>query len=275
MKEDALKWNERHSEGFMPKNPSDFLTQNTALIQAFLTFLSSHLETTPFSESSTTFPSHHPKSSPLDSEILRSTSESSPKSSSKLNLKRDRTPRPKALDLACGNGRNSRFLASLGFALESVDISHIALQSLHNTPHITPILADLDTYKLPHSCYHLFLQSFFLDRRLFEDIVNSLKAPALLLIETFVALSDTPSGLKNEKSDRILNEHELSATFSPNRGFHSIFSNIYHLERHNGTSEYVEQFIALFAPLDSEKSQIFENLAKTLRNLAAQRALKP
>jgi SAM-dependent methyltransferase len=40
----------------------------------------------------------------------------------------DRIPRGRALDLACGAGRNALFLASCGFEVDAVDISRTALE---------------------------------------------------------------------------------------------------------------------------------------------------
>jgi len=39
----------------------------------------------------------------------------------------DRIPRGRALDLACGSGRNALFLAANGFEVDAVDISDVAL----------------------------------------------------------------------------------------------------------------------------------------------------
>jgi tellurite methyltransferase len=40
----------------------------------------------------------------------------------------DRLPRGRALDVACGAGRNALFLASKGYAVDAVDISAVALE---------------------------------------------------------------------------------------------------------------------------------------------------
>lgn len=40
----------------------------------------------------------------------------------------DRLPRGRALDLACGLGRNARFLAENGWQVDAVDVSDVALR---------------------------------------------------------------------------------------------------------------------------------------------------
>ena len=42
----------------------------------------------------------------------------------------------KALDVACGMGRHSKYLASQGFEVDALDISSVAIESLQNIPHI-------------------------------------------------------------------------------------------------------------------------------------------
>ena len=37
----------------------------------------------------------------------------------------EKQPKGKALDIACGNGRNARFLANLGFEVDALDISDV------------------------------------------------------------------------------------------------------------------------------------------------------
>ena len=44
----------------------------------------------------------------------------------------DKLPRGRALDVACGAGRNSLFLAEHGYAVEGIDISSVALERARN-----------------------------------------------------------------------------------------------------------------------------------------------
>jgi len=51
-----------------------------------------------------------------------------------------------ALDVACGSGRNTNFLAQKGFEVDAVDISNVALDKIPKRPTINKIEADLDKY---------------------------------------------------------------------------------------------------------------------------------
>ncbi|MDE5602437.1 MAG: methyltransferase domain-containing protein, partial [Helicobacter sp.] len=67
----------------------------------------------------------------------------------------------KALDIACGMGRNSLFMRDNGFVVDSVDISPFAISHLQNISNINPICADLDTFIFPRESYDLICNSFF------------------------------------------------------------------------------------------------------------------
>ena len=41
---------------------------------------------------------------------------------------------PRALDVACGDGRNARLLAELGFAVDAIDVSDVAVAALREPP---------------------------------------------------------------------------------------------------------------------------------------------
>ena len=53
-----------------------------------------------------------------------------------------------AIDLACGTGRNTHFLAEKGFDVDAVDISDYALELIKNSPTINKIETDLDKYNI-------------------------------------------------------------------------------------------------------------------------------
>ncbi len=92
-------------------------------------------------------------------------------------------PRGRALDLACGLGQNAIFLAGLGFAVDAVDISPVALARIDH-PGIHTICADLDTYPIERACYSLIIVTFFLDRRLFPAIMGGLAPGGMLIYQT-------------------------------------------------------------------------------------------
>lgn len=119
----------------------------------------------------------------------------------------------RALDLACGMGRNSRFMRDCGFFVESVDISSYAINALQDEYGINAQCVDLDTFKIPACRYDLICNSYFLERRLFPYIIKGLKKGGILIFETF-GLSDVE--LHNafaSDSAHLLHKNELLRAF--------------------------------------------------------------
>ena len=95
--------------------------------------------------------------------------------------------RGKALDLACGNGRNGLFLAEKGFRVDAVDISTVATDRLAGRhPNLNVICADLDNWTIPPGRYALIVNVRFLDRRLFPMIRAGLEPGGVLVFESFI-----------------------------------------------------------------------------------------
>ncbi|MGW8193818.1 MAG: class I SAM-dependent methyltransferase [Desulforhopalus sp.] len=93
----------------------------------------------------------------------------------------------KALDIACGNGRNSLFLANQGFLVDAVDISTVATDQLADAhPYIHVICRDLDDWTIPRSVYELIVNIRFVDRRLFPMIKDGLRPGGVLIYESFI-----------------------------------------------------------------------------------------
>lgn len=117
-----------------------------------------------------------------------------------------------ALDLACGMGRHSKYLASLGFNVDALDISSVAIDHLQNIPNINAKEVDFDTYTLPKKKYDLIVCTYFLERRLFPQMIDALKPDGIILLETF--LHDTKNERIASNPAFLLNEGELEATFN-------------------------------------------------------------
>ncbi len=116
-----------------------------------------------------------------------------------------------ALDIACGNGRHSKYLVSLGFEVDALDISSVAIEQLQDTPHINATEVDFDTYTLEKNKYDLIVCTYFLERKLFPQMIEALKPNGIILMETF---------LHDEGNERVpsnpafrLNEGELKTYF--------------------------------------------------------------
>ena len=98
-----------------------------------------------------------------------------------------------ALDIACGNGRHSKYLASIGFKVDALDISSVAIEQLKGEPNIEAIEAievDFDSYALEKNKYDLIVCTYFLERKLFPQMLEALKPEGIILMETFVAHED-------------------------------------------------------------------------------------
>lgn len=97
----------------------------------------------------------------------------------------------KALDIACGTGRNTHFLADNGFEVDAVDFSDYALSKIRDADNIHKIDTDLDTYVFNENDYDLILKVNYLDRKMFPRIIKALKKDGIFIYETFVK---TPIG---------------------------------------------------------------------------------
>jgi tellurite methyltransferase len=96
----------------------------------------------------------------------------------------------RALDLACGLGRNALFLAGLGYALTAVDVSDEALQRLSDEARrrrlaVETLWADLDEFRPPRAGFDLVVDTYFLDRRLWPSMEAALRPGGLIFVETF------------------------------------------------------------------------------------------
>ncbi|WP_394231323.1 class I SAM-dependent methyltransferase [Niallia oryzisoli] len=98
-----------------------------------------------------------------------------------------------ALDLACGLGGNSMFLANLGYQVKAVDISDVAieylqLQSEKKQLTMQPRMADLTDWQslgLVEESFDLILITYYLDRSIFPLLKTVLKENGYFFMETF------------------------------------------------------------------------------------------
>jgi len=118
----------------------------------------------------------------------------------------------KALDIACGMGRNSKFLATEGFEVDALDISPIAIEALQNIENIRAKEVDFDTYVLEENRYDLIVCTYFLKRELFPQIFKALKEDGIFIFETFMHHKDNTKAPSNRSF--LLDKGELKSTFS-------------------------------------------------------------
>ena len=100
------------------------------------------------------------------------------------------TGKGKALDIACGEGRNAVYTASRGYDVLGLDISEVGIQKTQalaeeNKLSIATQVTDLDDFEFTQNAFDLVLCFNFLDRRLFPGISKTLKPGGLVFYETF------------------------------------------------------------------------------------------
>lgn len=96
----------------------------------------------------------------------------------------------RALDVACGTGRNALYLARLGFDVTAVDGSvaglDIAAEQARKTGvQVDFVAADLDDYALPPAHFALIVVVSYLDRNLFASLRSALRPGGVLVYQTF------------------------------------------------------------------------------------------
>lgn len=100
-------------------------------------------------------------------------------------------PPGRALDVACGDGRNAVYLARHGWTVDAIDHSHAALARLLSRAQeealpIRPVQADLETFRLPRRTYAVVCNVRYLQRSLFDDLADALAPGGVLVFETFL-----------------------------------------------------------------------------------------
>jgi SAM-dependent methyltransferase len=124
----------------------------------------------------------------------------------------------RALDVACGSGRNAVYLAERGFAVTAVDLSQEALRLLNweagrRGLAIETRLIDLEQAAplLPAGPYDLVIDFFYLHRPLLPRLAELLEPGGILVLRTFSCAGSFPGGPDNP--DFVLNPGELLDLF--------------------------------------------------------------
>ena len=117
-----------------------------------------------------------------------------------LHLKRG-----KALDLACGAGRNSIFLAQNGFFVDAVDVSSVGLERARERAETLGVSINwlnqdlLDGWKLPSESYSLIIMFRFVALELLPVLPEILERGGSLIIEEHLQWKgEAVSGPTNE-----------------------------------------------------------------------------
>jgi len=117
-----------------------------------------------------------------------------------------------ALDVACGTGRNTHFLADLGYCVDAVDISDYALSKVKKSATINKIDADLDKYNLTPNKYDLIVNINFLNRRLVSQMKEALHVGGVVIFETFI-VAHGDFQMPTTNLDYLLRKNELLHSF--------------------------------------------------------------
>jgi SAM-dependent methyltransferase len=97
-------------------------------------------------------------------------------------------PGRRILDLACGSGRHTRWLASLGYAVEAVDRDAAALAGLQSIAGISTRHADLEGAAWPYvgERFAGIVVCNYLHRPLLPRLLAALDDDGVLIYETFM-----------------------------------------------------------------------------------------
>ena len=131
-----------------------------------------------------------------------------------------RLPRGRALDVACGAGRNAIRLAEAGWQVDAIDVSEVAIGMARDAAadagvDVRWIAADLDTYDLPPSKYDLISVIRFRPGDLLPRLIDALDPNGWILVEHHLA---TPLDVDGPKStDFRLQPQELLEAYAPLR----------------------------------------------------------
>lgn len=124
-----------------------------------------------------------------------------------------------ALDLACGLGGNSLFLADRGFAVDAVDLSETAVNYVTERAGQSDLavrayvqdLTDFSRWPFEKDSYDLIVISYYLDRHLYTYARDLIKVGGYFFIETYY---DSPKVRDRKVSGKfMLKPQELLEEF--------------------------------------------------------------
>ena len=125
----------------------------------------------------------------------------------------------RALDLACGLGGNALLLAERGLQVSAWDISPVAIERLkkfaqnQGMQELSAEVRDIEQRPPSPESFDLIVVSYYLERRLTQNLIDALKPGGLLCYQTFTRVAVSPEGPSNP--DFRLGDNELLQLFSP------------------------------------------------------------
>ena len=125
----------------------------------------------------------------------------------------------RALDVACGDGRNALYLAQLGYMVDAIDVSDVAIGALRDAVDqrglamtIAPRVVDLEREPLPAGPYDVIVTLNYLQRGLFGALENALAPGGLVVYETLGRAHVDELG-RSFNPDYLLERGELLRAF--------------------------------------------------------------
>lgn len=131
-----------------------------------------------------------------------------------INLIMSLTTGRKALDIACGEGRNTIFLAKNGFSVTGLDISQEGLAkgeiwAKREGANIDFLCTDLEVYEFSET-YDLIINFNFLLRSLIPKMMDALNPGGVIVFDTIL---DTPTLEGFHNREYLLQPGELRTFF--------------------------------------------------------------
>ena len=129
----------------------------------------------------------------------------------------------RALDIACGSGRNALFLAEKGFEVTGIDISAVALARAEQRAKEKSLAilwrqADLENETIEAGGYDLIVNIDYLQRSLLPAMKAALKTGGCIIFDTY--LTDQQAIGQPKNPDYLLRHNELLDSFRDFRVLH-------------------------------------------------------
>lgn len=121
----------------------------------------------------------------------------------------------KVLDLACGSGRNTIWLAAQGFRVDALDRNREALTAIPTLHNIRQIAADIENGTWPDDVdqYDGIIVTRYLYRPILTKLASMLKPNGVLIYETFMVGNECFG--KPTNPNFLLLENELYNVYAP------------------------------------------------------------
>lgn len=205
MQIDKERWDARHADSYMPKIPCEFMQDITPTLKEQIARADISKKSNDIYDHTLSRPEDESKSNWAHHERDIDPGYDYPP----LNGLR-------ALDIASGSGRHSKYLRSLGYEVVALDISSVGLAELDGIEGITPICVDLDDFcdiEASLGKFDLIVNLYFLDRYILTRINSLLNGRGLFAFSGFVYDEAVDEG----PSPHMLMVNELEDIFAEER----------------------------------------------------------